>query len=91
MSYARVLVEVQASKPLKDKIVLKGPKWELFEQAIEYDWKPWHCVECNNFGHRDGACKGQVQQGKRVIKQVWRPKKTQDKAKQPPPTDQAPV
>lgn len=58
MSYLRIIVEVSADRPLKDKVVLRGPLGEEHIQFIQYEWKPWHCIECKRFGHMHGHCNG---------------------------------
>lgn len=67
MSYPRILVEVSADRPLKDKVLLRGPLGEEQVQEIHYEWRPWHCMVCKSFGHRDGEC---VKQKKVVQKWV---------------------
>lgn len=69
MSYPRVMVEVSAEKPLKEKVILRGPLGEEHVQPIMYEWKPWQCMYCHKFGHKHGDC----QRGKKTIKQ-WVPK-----------------
>lgn len=68
MSYPRVMVEVSAEKPLKEKVVLRGPLGEEQVQPIVYEWRPWHCMVCRKFGHQHGQC----QQGKQMTKK-WVP------------------
>ncbi|PWA97653.1 WD40 repeat-containing protein [Artemisia annua] len=61
ISYARVLVEVEAGKELKETVKIeyidknknvKGSK----EVQVEYEWKPERCNHCNVFGHSFGKC-----------------------------------
>ncbi|PWA58161.1 DUF4283 domain-containing protein [Artemisia annua] len=61
LDFARVLVEIEAVKGFKDKIVIqykdsennrKGTK----EINVEYDWKPTCCKECRVFGHDYKEC-----------------------------------
>lgn len=77
MSYPRVMVEVSADKPLKERVVLRGPLREEQVQEIHYEWWPWHCMECKKFGHKQGHCHGEVPRAKPPQKrtvQQWRPK-----------------
>lgn len=62
MSYPRILVEVSALQPLKEKVTLKGPQGEIHEQKVHFDWRPWQCNVCCRFGHKHGSCqaKGKV-------------------------------
>lgn len=59
--FARILVELDAKKVIKDSIrieytnkdaSIKGTK----EVKVVYDWKPEICTYCNVFGHCDGKC-----------------------------------
>ncbi|PWA35906.1 DUF4283 domain-containing protein [Artemisia annua] len=59
--YARVLVELDAKKVIKDSIkveyadknaTIKGTK----DVKVAYDWKPEVCEHCNVFGHNMGKC-----------------------------------
>ncbi|PWA37761.1 hypothetical protein CTI12_AA587500 [Artemisia annua] len=61
LDYARVLVEFNAAKKLKESISIqhtdkeqnvKGTK----EVKVEYDWKPMVCTHCKVFGHCDEKC-----------------------------------
>ncbi|PWA68705.1 Caffeate O-methyltransferase (COMT) family [Artemisia annua] len=61
ISYARVLVEVEAGKELKEQVKIeyidknknvKGSK----EVQVEYEWKPERCNHYNVFGHSFGTC-----------------------------------
>lgn len=54
--YARLLLEVDASKPLKEFIMLKGQGGEVKKQAIVYEFRPYHCPKCSNFGHTPNRC-----------------------------------
>lgn len=69
LSYARILVEVDASKALKGQIILRNEMGEEIIQKIWYEWKSWQCLTCKSFGHKEGVC---VQQ--RKVVQQWRPK-----------------
>lgn len=50
ISFARVLVEVDAAYPLPDQIEIDTP-YGMKVQQIEYDWKPSFCIHCLKFGH----------------------------------------
>ncbi|PWA74964.1 hypothetical protein CTI12_AA247570 [Artemisia annua] len=59
--FARILVELDAKKVIKDSIrieytnkdaSIKGTK----EVKVVYDWRPEICTYCNVFGHCDGKC-----------------------------------
>ncbi|PWA67348.1 DUF4283 domain-containing protein [Artemisia annua] len=62
LGYARVLIEVDASKEYADKVEInyvdvqlkvKKTKWV----RVEYSWKPDRCSQCNVFGHSSSQCK----------------------------------
>lgn len=56
LSYACIMVEVDASNPLKEFIMLKGLDSVLQKQSIEYEFRPFHCTKCMKFGHTAGRC-----------------------------------
>ncbi|KAK4714104.1 hypothetical protein R3W88_020011 [Solanum pinnatisectum] len=51
ISYARMLIEVNVTKPLPEKIVVMDPTGNKFEQEVFYDWKPKFCPKCSMVGH----------------------------------------
>nr|XP_016448534.1 PREDICTED: uncharacterized protein LOC107773643 [Nicotiana tabacum] len=55
ISFARVLVEVDAAHPLPDQIHIDTP-FGMKIQQIEYDWKPSFCNHCLKFGHDSIDC-----------------------------------
>ncbi|GKA35888.1 ATPase, F1/V1/A1 complex, alpha/beta subunit [Tanacetum coccineum] len=62
IGYARVLIELDAGKVIKDKInvVYKGSAFHgSFTKIIEveYAWMPSCCNQCKVFGHDDKRCK----------------------------------
>lgn len=69
ISYARVLVELDASVELRDEITLRGQNGKEGKQHIIYDWRPWQCLTCRKFGHKEGDCHSHEQR-----KKVWMPK-----------------
>ncbi|XP_070035901.1 uncharacterized protein [Nicotiana tomentosiformis] len=46
ISYARVLIEIDITKELPDKTVVRDPNGRSFEQEVTYDWRPIHCNTC---------------------------------------------
>nr|XP_016489638.1 PREDICTED: uncharacterized protein LOC107809505 [Nicotiana tabacum] len=87
VSYARMLIEVDVTKPLKDEITVEEPNRRTFLQPINYDWKPKFCETCQVIGHN---CKqegrGQNQYGatmneKRKPKKITQQWVTKEKAK----------
>lgn len=55
LAYARVLVEVSIDATLPDSIMV-GCRGQVFEQAIEYAWKPKACQTCQTFNHNQRNC-----------------------------------
>lgn len=43
VSFARVLVEINMTKPLPDEIEVMDPNGRTILQAVSYDWKPLFC------------------------------------------------
>lgn len=60
LSYAPLMVEVDACYPLKDHIMLKGPDGQVRRQKIIYEFKPHHCTKCHMFGHLSGRCMSNI-------------------------------
>lgn len=50
ISFARVLAETDISYLLPDSIEIHNPTG-VFHQAIVYDWKPRHYLDCMHFAH----------------------------------------
>nr|XP_009764135.1 PREDICTED: uncharacterized protein LOC104215897 [Nicotiana sylvestris] len=51
VSFARMLVEVNVTKPLSDKVEVMDPNGIIFQQVVTYDWKPLFCNKCQVIGH----------------------------------------
>ncbi|KAL0337536.1 UNVERIFIED_CONTAM: hypothetical protein Scaly_2028700 [Sesamum calycinum] len=56
VSYARILVEVDASKTLVDHVEFKMPNGVTRRQPVVYEYTPKFCTECNRFGHHQNLC-----------------------------------
>ncbi|KAL0384509.1 UNVERIFIED_CONTAM: hypothetical protein Sradi_2845200 [Sesamum radiatum] len=56
VSYARILVEVDASKTLLDQVEFKMPNGVTRRQPVVYEYTPKFCTECNRFGHHQNSC-----------------------------------
>jgi len=70
ISYARMLIEVNITQSLPDKIVVMDSTGNTFEQEVSYDWKPKFCPKCSMVGH---TCTKQIPQN-----QPPQPRKRQD-------------
>ncbi|KAK1310311.1 Potassium channel KOR2 [Acorus calamus] len=55
-SYARICVEVQATKAFPDSILVDIAPGVRESFKVEYDWKPTACKFCQTFGHDDACC-----------------------------------
>ncbi|KAL2248481.1 UNVERIFIED_CONTAM: Retrovirus-related Pol polyprotein from type-2 retrotransposable element R2DM [Sesamum indicum] len=58
VSYARILVEVDASKKLIDQVEFVMPNGITRKQPVAYEFTPKFCTECNRFGHLKETCQG---------------------------------
>ncbi|KAL0447893.1 UNVERIFIED_CONTAM: hypothetical protein Slati_1917200 [Sesamum latifolium] len=58
VSYARILVEVDASKTLVDQVKFMLPNGVIRKQLVVYEFTPKFCIECNQFGHMKDTCQG---------------------------------
>ncbi|KAK1256906.1 hypothetical protein QJS04_geneDACA024128 [Acorus gramineus] len=55
-SYARICVEVQASKALPESVLVELAPGNRETFKVEYDWKPIACQHCKTFGHDEVCC-----------------------------------
>lgn len=51
ISLARILVEVDVTRPLLKMIKIHDPKGKVIEYQIWYDWKPLYCQKCLQVGY----------------------------------------
>ena len=56
LSYARVLVEVDASKDLVTSVEMRLPTGVIYDQPVVFEFKPKYCKKCKSFRHGDGDC-----------------------------------
>jgi len=56
-SYARVLIEIDASKDLIKSVLFKLPSGKLRTQPVIYEYEPRFCAHCKVFGHSVKGCK----------------------------------
>nr|XP_043629985.1 uncharacterized protein LOC122601286 [Erigeron canadensis] len=60
-SFARALIELEASNEIKDELVVGIPSLEddgvtRVVIKVEYQWKPPHCETCKVFNHSNDQC-----------------------------------
>ena len=51
ISYARMLVEVNVTKSIPQKITVVDPYGKTFLQDVVLEWKPQYCDKCQKIGH----------------------------------------
>ncbi|KAL0307067.1 UNVERIFIED_CONTAM: hypothetical protein Sradi_6124000 [Sesamum radiatum] len=56
VSYARILVEVDASKKLVDHVEFILPNGVTRKQPVVYEYTPKFCSTCKRFGHLKESC-----------------------------------
>ncbi|XP_058753527.1 uncharacterized protein LOC131626708 [Vicia villosa] len=71
ISYARVLVEVDITKPVKESVTIQGHNGKEWEQKIEYEWRSKYCQTCLKIGHDCSIKKGIGQQ--KQVQKFWKP------------------
>ncbi|XP_077228403.1 uncharacterized protein LOC143861362 [Tasmannia lanceolata] len=73
LGFARVCIEVFPDSPLPDHVRIHTPTG-IEIQPVEYDWKPFACKSCQDFGHSLSRCPMTQEVHKQVQKQEWIPK-----------------
>ena len=72
VSFARILVEIDVTKPAVKEVMVEDPSGRTFVQRVDYDWLPAFCNKCQKIGHN---CEVKRTFSKPV--QKWVPKATQ--------------
>lgn len=75
VSFARLLIEVDASCPLPDSIQVNLPDGQSFQQKVIYEHSPKFCKACRSFGHFQGSCPGDPVNQKPTLNRPPAPKK----------------
>ncbi|XP_060177930.1 uncharacterized protein LOC132607872 [Lycium barbarum] len=57
LNFAKLLVEVKIGSKLPDVIYFKNERGNIIEQQVTYDWKPYVCTICQNYGHSAEECR----------------------------------
>lgn len=70
ISYARLLIKVDITKPLVYQIQIEDDKGKMITHKVYYEWAPMFCQKCHVIGH---VCKEKKQELK-VPQQQWKPK-----------------
>jgi hypothetical protein len=69
ISFARMLIEVDASFKFESEVQIQLPRGDFVMQNVEYEFIPPVCHNCVCFGHTDKECPIS-------FKQQWKPKTT---------------
>lgn len=56
MDVARIMVEVDLTKPLSNQISFKGRNGSDVLVSISYPWLPPRCSACKKWGHKEKDC-----------------------------------
>ncbi|XP_070035121.1 uncharacterized protein [Nicotiana tomentosiformis] len=51
ISHARMLIEMDITKPLPRRVKMLDLMGKTIEQEISYDWEPTYCNKCLKIGH----------------------------------------
>jgi len=57
VSYARILVEIDASRELVRSVHMRFPSGKIRSQPVIYEFEPKFCPTCKVFGHSLAGCK----------------------------------
>ncbi|KAL2922245.1 hypothetical protein RDABS01_013736 [Bienertia sinuspersici] len=80
ISYARMLIEIDVTKPRPLVISVEGPNGVEFEQKVTYEWVPHFCAKCNKVGHdcdHRTSAKKNAKKRKVKPKRIWVEKQQQ--------------
>lgn len=69
ITYARLLIEVDITKPLQYTIKVEGENGNVVDQKVHYEWVPQFCQRCQKVGH---ICREQVEKKiTQVVHKQW--------------------
>ncbi|XP_012842639.1 PREDICTED: uncharacterized protein LOC105976781 [Erythranthe guttata] len=60
LGFARLQVEVDASKPLRRSLTLINAKGKSYEAPIEYSYEPVFCSKCQTLTHKTDQCRAEA-------------------------------
>ncbi|XP_070005030.1 uncharacterized protein [Nicotiana sylvestris] len=67
ISYARMLIEMDITKPLPRSVKLQDPKERLIQQEVTYDWEPKYYTKCLKIRtDRDGGNDKKVNEQQKI-------------------------
>ncbi|GAV92777.1 DUF4283 domain-containing protein/zf-CCHC_4 domain-containing protein [Cephalotus follicularis] len=67
LSFARICIEMEATSPFPNSIVLELENGCTLNIGVEYPWKPLACNLCKVFDHSNKSCP-------RAVRREWMPK-----------------
>ena len=67
LSFARVMVEVDASKELISSVEIKLPTGDSYNQEVVFEVSPKYCKKCKVFGHIEGVCSKVLEGQKQAV------------------------
>ncbi|XP_060210428.1 uncharacterized protein LOC132637341 [Lycium barbarum] len=85
ISYARMLIEVNVTKPLPEVISIMDPDGSKLIQEVEYDWKPEFCPACLVAGHKSPP---QMAPPRTEVQQLQKVRRNRGPRKDPATTQQ---
>ncbi|XP_058774346.1 uncharacterized protein LOC131648621 [Vicia villosa] len=84
ISYARVLVEVDITRPMKETISIQDHSGKEWEQKVEYEWRPKYCQTCLKIGH-DCSLKKPTDSTRRRVRCLFHNEENTEKPEEIPP------
>ncbi|PHT86173.1 hypothetical protein T459_08279 [Capsicum annuum] len=75
ISYARILVEIDVTRPIPYSIKICDPKGKVIDLPVMYDWEPVYYQEYCQIGHSCKEKRVQLAEAKNENAQEARPKK----------------
>lgn len=76
ISYARILIEMDLTQPLPDTVTIEKSDGDIWNQDIEYEWRPKFCQNNAQFGLYTEECGKETQQ-----EQIQPPKRSEKRCK----------
>ncbi|XP_021756872.1 uncharacterized protein LOC110721944 [Chenopodium quinoa] len=81
VSFAKLLIEIDITKPLAKSVWVESPKGEIVELKVIYEWIPPFCTKCNKPGHNCDELQAKPAPIIQTQKKVWVQKQNQGPGK----------
>ncbi|XP_019241257.1 PREDICTED: uncharacterized protein LOC109221251 [Nicotiana attenuata] len=78
ISFARMLIEVNITKPLPTGVTIQDPSGKMYKQVVRFEWQPEFCSDCQQLGHickRNEEVQGRPQNIQKVYGKAHQPAK----------------